>query len=118
MSIRQSLAVVLIFGAIYLGVPGVSPQGLPAGQPLLSARTQPTPTPEIQDEREQLDAMKADLARMRAILGQMQNNIGFVGSTTTPLNHQFSLEIEMWQVLITQMERRVETLEKAKQRQH
>jgi hypothetical protein len=109
MSVRNRLAVVLLCAAIYGIAPGFSPRRLLAQSPAVN---QPASSG-AQSQQEQLDAMKADLARMRAILGQMQNNIGFVGATTTPLNHQFALEIEMWQVLITQMERRVEAMQRA-----
>ena len=47
-----------------------------------------------------------DLARMRLILNLMRTNLAFVGNTTTPLAHQFQLDIDMWQALIDQMERR------------
>lgn len=57
----------------------------------------------------QQQAMKDDLQKMQVILNQMRTNLAFVGSTTTPLNHQFELEIGMWQLLIDQMKRRVDT---------
>jgi hypothetical protein len=114
MSVRDRLAVAIVCFAIYLIMPGLSPRRLLAQSPSVDARSaQPASPLGAPSQQDQLDAMKADLARMRVILGQMQNNIGFVGATTTPLNHQFSLEIEMWQVLITQMERRVALMEKA-----
>jgi len=47
-----------------------------------------------------------DVGRMRIILNQMRTNLAFVGNTTTPLAHQFQLDIDMWQALIDQMERR------------
>jgi len=50
--------------------------------------------------------LKEDLQKMRAILNQMRTNLAFVASTTTPLAHQFQLEIDMWQALIDQLERR------------
>jgi len=53
------------------------------------------------------DAMRADLAHMRVLVGQMQRNIAFVDSGLTPLKHQFELEIEMWNVLINDMQRRL-----------
>jgi|GEM_PF-2143593 len=56
---------------------------------------------------DELKALEADTQRMRAILNQMRDNLAFVGSTTTPVNHQFELEIEMWQVVLSQMERRI-----------
>ena len=114
MSIARWFAVILVCAAISLLLPGLSPRHLQAQSPSGAARaTQPTSPQGAQAQQEQLEAMKADLARMRALLGQMQNNIGFVGTTTTPLHHQFELEIEMWQVLIPQLERRVDEMEKA-----
>jgi uncharacterized protein involved in exopolysaccharide biosynthesis len=62
--------------------------------------------------QQELEAMKADLQRMRSLLSQMQTNLAFVGSTTTPLNHEFELQIEMWRVLITQTERHVQEMER------
>lgn len=54
-----------------------------------------------------VEAMRADLARMRILVGQMQRNLGFVDSGLTPLKHQFELEIEMWNLLINDMQRRL-----------
>lgn len=59
-----------------------------------------------------LAAMSGDLDRMRALLSQMQNNLAFVGNNTSPLNHQFQLEIDMWRVLINQMERRIQRMQR------
>jgi len=50
---------------------------------------------------------RADLAKMRILLGQMQRNVGFVSAGDTPLKHQFELEIEMWQILIHDMEEKL-----------
>jgi hypothetical protein len=47
----------------------------------------------------------------------MRSNLGFVGNTTAPLYHEFELDIEMWQTMIAQMQRRVERLEKTRQKQ-
>jgi predicted phage tail protein len=51
-------------------------------------------------------AMRDDIKRMRALVGQMQANLAFVDTTQSPLKHQFQLEIDMWNVVINQMERR------------
>ena len=48
--------------------------------------------------------LKTDLQRMRLLLGQMQKNAAFVSAGDTPLKHQFELEIQMWQLLIEDME--------------
>ena len=63
---------------------------------------------------DQLEAMRADSKKMHAILNQMQTNLAFVTNTTDPLKHQFELEIDMWQVLLEQMERRVASMEARK----
>ena len=54
--------------------------------------------------------MAADLERMRVLLNQLQTNLAFVQTTTTPLKHQFELEIDMWQTLLNQMQRRLDNL--------
>lgn len=51
-------------------------------------------------------AQRDDIRKMRALLAQMQTNLAFVDSTQSPLKHQFQLDIDMWNVLINQMERR------------
>lgn len=54
--------------------------------------------------------MRSDLQRMRVLVNQMQMNLAFVQNTNTPLKHEFELEIEMWQILVNQMERRLESM--------
>ena len=62
-------------------------------------------------EKDEISAMRSDLQKMRVLLNQMQTNLAFVQNTTTPLKHQFELEIDMWQLLLDQMERRVANME-------
>ncbi len=62
-------------------------------------------------DQAEIDALKADLQRMNVTLNQMRSNLGFVTNTTGPLKHQFELDIDMWQMLLGQMERRVQRLE-------
>ncbi len=62
-------------------------------------------------DQAELDALKADLLRMNSLLNQMRTNLGYVSTTTQPLRHQFELEIDMWQLQIGQMERRLQRLE-------
>jgi hypothetical protein len=57
-------------------------------------------------EDPEMAAMRSDLQRMRVLVNQMQMNLAFVQTTNTPLKHEFELEIEMWQILVGQMERR------------
>ena len=51
-------------------------------------------------------ALREDIRKMRALVAQMESNLAFVDSTQSPLKHQFQLDIDMWNVLINQMERR------------
>jgi uncharacterized protein YlxW (UPF0749 family) len=57
--------------------------------------------------RGDLQELRKDLEKMRAIVQQMENNLAFVDTTQSPLKHQFQLEIDMWKALIGQMERRL-----------
>jgi hypothetical protein len=43
---------------------------------------------------------------MQILLGQMQRNVAFVSAGDTPLKHQLQLEIEMWQILLRDMEKK------------
>jgi hypothetical protein len=45
---------------------------------------------------------------MQVLLGQMQRNVAFVSTGDTPLKHQFELEIEMWQLLLRDMEKKAD----------
>jgi hypothetical protein len=59
---------------------------------------------------DQLEAMRADSKKMHVILNQMQTNLAFVTNSNDPLKHQFELEVEMWQMLLNQMDRRIEDM--------
>jgi hypothetical protein len=74
-----------------------------------STPSQPSAQHESGMNKEQTQAMQADIQRMRVLLHQMQNNLGAATSAQDPLKHQFELEIEMWQVLLNQMERRTQS---------
>jgi hypothetical protein len=73
-----------------------------------SGHSQSSPPVAASQERRDNAALKDDIQKMRGLLNQMQSNLAFVGSTTTPLNHQFQLEIEMWRTLLDHMEREVD----------
>ncbi|HEV7551602.1 MAG TPA: hypothetical protein VGP65_07970 [Candidatus Angelobacter sp.] len=51
-------------------------------------------------------ALRDDIRKMRALVRQMETNLAFVDTTQSPLKHQFQLDIDMWNILIDQMERR------------
>jgi hypothetical protein len=66
-------------------------------------------------DSDQLEAMQADSKKMHVILNQMQTNLAFVTNTNDPLKHQFELEVEMWQMLLSQMDRRIEEMGRREQ---
>jgi|SRR5438552_16881181 len=86
----------------------------------ISATAAQSPTPKIatdsnsqaarSENSDQLEAMRGDSKKMHVILNQMQTNLAFVTNTTDPLKHQFELDIEMWQILLNQMDRRIEEM--------
>jgi hypothetical protein len=84
------------------------------GQSASQTNPQPMKQAQVPNDQDDLDAMKTDLAKMRVLVTQLQNNLGLTTNTTTPLYHQFELEINMWQILIGQMERRIEHMEHGK----
>ena|SRR5215813_10702471 len=59
-----------------------------------------------------LAALRDDIRKMRGLVQQMETNLSFVSDTQSPLKHQFELEIQMWKMMIGQMERRVDALER------
>ena len=56
---------------------------------------------------EDAQAMREDLQRMRSLIYQMERNLASISSAQDPLKHQFQLEVEMWQLQIASMERRL-----------
>jgi hypothetical protein len=58
--------------------------------------------------RSDVQELRKELEKMRAIVQQMEANLAFVDTTQSPLKHQFQLEIDMWKVVIGQMERRLD----------
>ncbi len=54
-----------------------------------------------------VESLRQDLNRMKAIVHQMETNLAFVDNTQSPLKHQFQLEIDMWNTLIAEMERKL-----------
>ncbi len=60
-----------------------------------------------EQKKDEQQALRDDIKRMRVLVQQMETNLAFVDSGQTPLKHQFQLEIEMWRTLINQMERRL-----------
>ena len=61
-----------------------------------------------QTSRDERDELRNDLQKMRGLIELMQKNLAATATGETPLKRQFQLEIEMWQLLIKRMERRLE----------
>ena len=59
---------------------------------------------------QQVQALRQDITRMKVLVQQMQSNLAFVDNTQSPLKHEFELEIQMWQTVIAQMDRRLEQI--------
>jgi len=80
----------------------------------LFAQQEKTAQPQPQAAREtcklspeDVQALREDLDRMKALVQQMESNLAFVDTTQSPLKHQFQLEIDMWRTVIASMERRL-----------
>jgi len=52
--------------------------------------------------------LEKDLAKMRTLIEQMQLNLAATATGESPLKRQFQLDIEMWQLLVQRMEKRLE----------
>ncbi len=74
---------------------------------LAAQQQQPAKRPAQAVSEEQVRASQADLQHMRTLVQQMQMNLVSLPPGPTPLRHQFELEIEMWQTLITHIERQL-----------
>jgi hypothetical protein len=75
-----------------------------------AAQTTAAPNQTELSNADEVRALEQDSQHMRIILNQMRENLGFVGNTTMPINHQFALEIDMWQLALDQMDRRIARL--------
>ena len=56
----------------------------------------------------QVESLRDDLNKMRALVQQMETNLSFVDTTQTPLKHQFQLEIDMWKLTLQRMEKQLQ----------
>jgi len=77
-------------------------------QDVQNAAKSATPEPQTaQSANADANDPREELAKMRTLLGQMQRNVAFVSAGDTPLKHQFELEIEMWQLVLRDMEKKL-----------
>ncbi len=59
-----------------------------------------------------VQALRTDIARMKSLVMQMQNNMANIDTVPSPLKHQFELELDMWNLVIGDMQRRLDAVEK------
>jgi len=72
-----------------------------------ATNSKPAPSAKASISDEDVQALRADLVRMKSLVHQMEVNLAFVAPTETPLKHQFELEIATWKIVIQDMERRL-----------
>ena len=107
---RSVIILVLLFCAALLGA---MQQPVPGSSQAASSQADVANRAENAQLRrftaaDEAKALQGDIKRMRALVQQMQQNLAFVDATQSPLKHQFQLEIDVWNTLIDQMERRVQ----------
>ena len=95
----------LLLGAMQQPVPGSSQAATSQADMANRAESAQLRRFSAADERK---ALEGDIKRMRALVQQMQQNLAFVDNTQSPLKHQFQLEIDAWNTMIEQMERRAQ----------
>jgi hypothetical protein len=58
-----------------------------------------------------IEQLRQDVSRLKVLVNQMRSNLAFVQSSQSPLKHQFELESDAWQVIVEQMEGRLQRME-------
>lgn len=106
--LRTWLYSTLLIALACLSPAGARAQSIPNPQTPRQGSSMARACPDDMDPSQQ-QALKDDLQKMRAILDQMRANLSFVGNNTSPLNHQFQLEIEMWQMLVDRVARHIQS---------
>lgn len=60
------------------------------------------------NDQELIAGLRSDIAKLQAMVQQMEMNLAQVDSMQSPLKHQFQLEIDTWKIMIRSMERRLD----------
>ena len=105
--IMLGIMVVVLFSVVALT------QGQPSRTRRALPETSVAPSASDVDQKE-LEALRGDIKRMRVLLSQMQTNLAFVQTSDTPLKHEFDLNNEMWQLVMNDMDRRLQKLDRQK----
>lgn len=93
------LTVILLLSSFLILRAGQSPQQTP--------QTENSPSAHNALTSDDVAELRRDIELMKANVHQMQTNLAFVDTTQSPLKHQFQLDIDMWNLLIADMERRL-----------
>ncbi len=104
---RLIVAFIVLTASLTCGVAQMKPAAESADHAAATQKTSPE-TQHSSVRNDDVQALRQDVARMKALVQQMQTNLAFVDTTQSPLKHQFQLEIDMWQTLITEMDRRLD----------
>jgi hypothetical protein len=110
----MSLKIAILFLACYVIIP-VSAIQQPSGMGAQAASSQAATASAAENAqlrqispRDDAQALRDDIKKMRTLVRQMESNLAFVDTTQSPLKHQFQLDIDMWKVVIDHLERRVQ----------
>jgi hypothetical protein len=105
--VRTAMVCSMLTGCLYAQNAGEKSPPRNATQAETSESRTPT-----NSETTDTQQLRADLQSLKVLLNQMRANLAFVQSSQTPLKHQFELQADAWQVIVEQMERRLERMEK------
>jgi len=110
MSFRPAIILIVLLCAVLLGAVQQTPNSTSQAAGSQAGAANAAENAQIRQlantRANDAQAMRDDIKRMRALVGQMETNLAFVDTTQSPLKHQFQLDIDMWNVVINQMERR------------
>lgn len=110
MSFRPAIILAILLCAVLLGAIQTTPSGSSQAAGSQAGAANAAESAQIRqlgnNRGNDAQAQRDDIRKMRALLAQMQTNLAFVDSTQSPLKHQFQLDIDMWNVVINEMERR------------
>lgn len=77
-----------------------------------SSKPQPAPdTSQHAAQANEVQQLRLDVQRLQSLVNQMRTNLAFVQTSQTPLKHQFEIEADAWQIVIDDMNRRIQRME-------
>jgi hypothetical protein len=111
MSSKTGVIIVVVFCCVVtLGAvqqPGMGSQAA-SSQAATASAAENAQLRQMAARADDVQVLRDDIKRMRAMVRQMETNLAFVDNTQSPLKHQFQLDIDMWRIVIDHLERRVQ----------